>query len=287
LELGAPREKLILGMGTYGRGVTLDNSNENGLYAPGNAPLSAGPYTREAGFWGYNELCEFMGNQRSKWTVVNDPYYKAPYAYRERDWIGYDDPASIRTKAEYARDMGLGGGMVWSLETDDFNGRCHGEGFPLIRTIYRTLIGEYTSSPKPTDPPRAWSNAICPKPTWWSPPATQAPTEASGNSQVTESPYKPAEPQPSATESPAPAPSQPEPEATEICKSQGLNKDPKGDCSIFYNCVPEGNGWRVYPQKCAPGTAFDPESHTCTYPSAVPGCAGKVKAAHHYKTFSL
>jgi chitinase len=218
------------------------------------------------------------------WTVVNDPYYKAPYAYRERDWIGYDDPASIKAKAEYARDMGLGGGMVWSLETDDFNGKCHGEGFPLIRTIYRTLIGEYSQSPKPTEPPRAWSSFVCPKPTWWSPPSQ---TEGTATERPTYSPPQPtAEPEePNETESPSP--SKPEPPASDICKTSGPNKDPEGDCSKFYNCVQEGNGWRVYPQNCAPGTAFDPESKTCTYPSAVPGCSGKVKAAHHYKTFSL
>lgn len=56
IENGAPRDKLVLGMGTYGRGVTLDNPKENGIYAPGNAPLRAGPYTREKGFWGYNEV---------------------------------------------------------------------------------------------------------------------------------------------------------------------------------------------------------------------------------------
>lgn len=34
MEQGAPANKLVLGMGTYGRGFTLDNSAVNGLYAP-------------------------------------------------------------------------------------------------------------------------------------------------------------------------------------------------------------------------------------------------------------
>lgn len=282
MSLGAPKEKLILGMGTYGRGVTLNNPSENGLYAPGNEPLRAGPYTREKGFWGYNEICETMSSQSGQWTVVTDPYYQAPYAYREREWIGYDDPTSIKKKAEYARDMGLGGGMIWSLETDDFNGKCHGEGFPLIRTIYRTLIGEYTSSPKPTDPPRAWSSTVCPKPTWWPPAATNAPApvEEVDNS-ITEGTHHTTSRPETVTE----GTSDPEPPASEVCKTSGLNKDPKGDCRKFYNCVPDGNKWRVYPQSCAPGTAFDPNAQSCAYPSAVPGCAGKVRSVSHYKNY--
>jgi hypothetical protein len=43
-------------MGTYGRGVTLDDESQHGLYAPGSQPLPQGPITREAGYWGYNEV---------------------------------------------------------------------------------------------------------------------------------------------------------------------------------------------------------------------------------------
>jgi chitinase len=48
IESGAPAEKLILGMGTYGRGFTLDDPNQTGLYAPASNPITAGPYTRWA-----------------------------------------------------------------------------------------------------------------------------------------------------------------------------------------------------------------------------------------------
>lgn len=43
-------------MGTYGRGFLLSNKDNNGLYAEANQPLPAGPYTRESGIWGYNEV---------------------------------------------------------------------------------------------------------------------------------------------------------------------------------------------------------------------------------------
>ena len=62
-----------------------------------------------------------------------------PYAYRDNQWVGYDDVDSIRRKSQYIRDMNLGGGMVWALDLDDFNNRC-GEGrHPLMNTIKSVL----------------------------------------------------------------------------------------------------------------------------------------------------
>ncbi|GIX75148.1 hypothetical protein CEXT_498891 [Caerostris extrusa] len=43
--------------------------------------------------------------------------------------------------------MNLGGAMVWSIETDDFRGRCHGYANPLLRAINSALDG--ASSPQP------------------------------------------------------------------------------------------------------------------------------------------
>jgi len=56
LNAGLPKEKLILGMALYGRGFTLNRESENGLYVPANSGIPQGPYTRQAGIWGYNEV---------------------------------------------------------------------------------------------------------------------------------------------------------------------------------------------------------------------------------------
>ena len=53
---GAPRSKIVLGLGSYGRSFTLSRANANGLGAPAPQKGQAGPYTREGGSLGYNEV---------------------------------------------------------------------------------------------------------------------------------------------------------------------------------------------------------------------------------------
>jgi hypothetical protein len=36
--------------------------------------------------------------------------------------------------------------MIWSLETDDFLGKCHGFKYPLLTTINNALFGGATVS---------------------------------------------------------------------------------------------------------------------------------------------
>jgi chitinase len=91
---GAPANKLVLGMGSYGRGWLLDDQAINGFYAPANALIDAGPYTREPGIWGYNEVLEKVKGEEG-WNVVRDPDVVGPYAVKGRQWIGYDDEISI------------------------------------------------------------------------------------------------------------------------------------------------------------------------------------------------
>ncbi|CAL8130785.1 unnamed protein product [Orchesella dallaii] len=141
LQAGLPKEKLILGMALYGRGFTLAKSENHGLYAPSTGGIPPGPYSRQAGIWGYNEICETFQDFGEDWKISINEHVKAPYAFNWRNWIGYEDVESIYYKAEYARKMDLGGAMVWSLDSDDFKGKCHNEPYILSKTIVRTLNG--------------------------------------------------------------------------------------------------------------------------------------------------
>lgn len=55
-------------MGSYGRGVILDKPENNEIYAAGSKPLPGGPFTREPGYWGYNEV---RCNETTKVTQLN------------------------------------------------------------------------------------------------------------------------------------------------------------------------------------------------------------------------
>ena len=72
-DLGAPFDKLVLGIGTYGRGFTLSDASNTGLYAPASQPSPAGPYTREAGILGYNEVSQHDLSVRAIFTLKAGP----------------------------------------------------------------------------------------------------------------------------------------------------------------------------------------------------------------------
>ena len=52
-------------------------------------------------------------------TAVFDRTSSSMYAYLGRDWVGYDNPATIKIKSAYMKNAGMGGYMFWSFATDD------------------------------------------------------------------------------------------------------------------------------------------------------------------------
>lgn len=139
LEKGAKPEKTVLGVPLYGRAFSLQNPNSNRMGAPAKDTSFQGPYTREDGFMGYNEICVEKLNMEAPWTVIWDEEHKAPYMYRGDSWMSYDNERSVAMKAEFAFDAGLAGVMTWSIDTDDFEGICNGPKFPLLRTLNHAL----------------------------------------------------------------------------------------------------------------------------------------------------
>ena len=51
-----PKEKISMGLATYGRTYTLANSSNTGIGAPSTGPGQPGKYTREPGFLSYYEV---------------------------------------------------------------------------------------------------------------------------------------------------------------------------------------------------------------------------------------
>ncbi|KAG7160183.1 chitinase 2-like 3 [Homarus americanus] len=124
LKSGAPAHKLVLGVGLYGRTFLLSDPANVGISAPALSSAFAGPYTREDGFLGYNEICEKQTMEGGAWSIVWQKAHQAPYMVRDNMWVGYDDEISLSVKVAYAQKQGLGGIMIWSIDTDDFTGSC-------------------------------------------------------------------------------------------------------------------------------------------------------------------
>ncbi|PPK70819.1 glycosyl hydrolase family 18 protein [Actinokineospora auranticolor] len=106
---GVPTSKILLGVGFYGRGWTGVTQA-----TPGGTATGAAPGTYEAGFEDYKVLktrCPSTG------TIGG-----TAYAFCGGNWWGYDTPATIAGKRNWANSQGLGGTFFWELSGDTSNG---------------------------------------------------------------------------------------------------------------------------------------------------------------------
>ncbi|MFC4049106.1 glycosyl hydrolase family 18 protein [Actinomadura syzygii] len=106
---GVPANKLLIGLGFYGRGWTGVTQSE-----PGGTATNPAPGTYEAGIEDYKVIksrCPVTG------TVAGTAYAKCG-----DQWWSYDTPSTIGGKMKYAGAEGLGGAFFWELSGDTTNG---------------------------------------------------------------------------------------------------------------------------------------------------------------------
>ncbi|GAB1859274.1 Probable chitinase 2 [Camponotus japonicus] len=141
LQEGAPAEKLVLGLAMYGRTFILTSVPETPKINPFGLPTLhigfEGPYTSEgAGFMGFNEICEALILHPQEWTTGWDNYSSTAYAIKKDRVVVYDDLKAIMMKVEFAKSQKLAGVMIWSIDTDDFRGKCSTlQSYPLMQSI--------------------------------------------------------------------------------------------------------------------------------------------------------
>ncbi|KAJ8962575.1 hypothetical protein NQ318_000968 [Aromia moschata] len=258
IERGADPQKLALGLGFYGRSFTLSSSSNTALGAPTSGAGTSGPYTLEAGFLGYNEICE--AQLEGGWTTVWDDEQKNPYTYKGDQWIGYDNVESITLKVEYAKSLNLSGVMIWSIETEDARGIC-GTKYPLLNAI-NSALGSTSVSNNESDSDEDAADEE--EGTADDDTAAEDETSSDDDSVADETADD------SASNNDSESASE-DTDTSSLCTKAGYVRDPS-DCNVFYYCMLVGSSYTPLRQQCSSSLYFDETSQTCNWPNLVSGC---------------
>lgn len=117
LKAGVPAAKLVLGVPFYARAWSGVKNVNNGLDQPHDRKP---PKAQGTGGWSYrNVATHYVGKPNVKRFWHEQA--KVPWLFDEQAglMVTYDDPESIKLKAQYAREKGLAGVMIWELSHDD------------------------------------------------------------------------------------------------------------------------------------------------------------------------
>ncbi|MBB6184413.1 glycoside hydrolase family 18 protein [Oleiagrimonas soli] len=110
LDAGVPARKLMLGAAFYARAFTDVRDRDQGLYQP---------YGKYVDSFDWLQLkAEYI--DRHGFTRYWDAKARAPYLWNPhtRTFITYEDPQSLRAKADYVKQRRLGGVMYWEQGLD-------------------------------------------------------------------------------------------------------------------------------------------------------------------------
>jgi chitinase len=157
-EQGVPSEKLILGIPFFGRSFVtresakIGDSTENDFGFPG-------PFVKENGFLGYNEICKMRKDR--EWEVSYDTKAAESIGKFSSNGLNhvvtFPSPRAVANKVKYAVENNLGGVWAWFVDTDDYLGQCKNDlttfsdfpiqsqpprrekSFPLLKTINEAI----------------------------------------------------------------------------------------------------------------------------------------------------
>jgi GH18 family chitinase len=141
---GVPASKLVLGVPFYGHGWAGCPATNHGEFqtCTGNAQKAGTWIKLDATAWGEFDWWDIKKNYLGKpgWVRYWDAKSQVPFLYNAKtgQWISYDDPQSIKAKAQYVVDHNLRGGMFWEAAMD------HNQG--LEKTLYNTIMGTGSES---------------------------------------------------------------------------------------------------------------------------------------------
>jgi GH18 family chitinase len=112
---GVPSDKIVIGVPFYGRSYGGVHGGNGGLFQPATPP----PREWAAGL-DYRQIAS-KNLTAQGFTRFWHPEAKVPWLHNDSlgVFISYDDAESIALKADYVRERGLGGVMIWEIGGDD------------------------------------------------------------------------------------------------------------------------------------------------------------------------
>ena len=115
-DAGVPASKLLVGVPFYGRAFGGVRSVAHGRFQPVGEP----PADLKGSDLDWKNLSRRLAND-ARFVTHWDSAARVPFAYDSTrgTWISYDDERSVREKATYVREQGLGGIIIWELGGDD------------------------------------------------------------------------------------------------------------------------------------------------------------------------
>ncbi|MET9106061.1 glycosyl hydrolase family 18 protein, partial [Streptomyces zhihengii] len=144
---GFPANKLTLGYEFYYRGWKGVPAANNGLGGSATGGSAARPLSQQAGIAHYKELGGIVDNPA---TTFWDDAAKASYFYKDGEFFTGLDKRAIQARADYAKQRGLGGAMMYSLLGLDANTTLLNE---IVAAVGGTPTTPPTTTPPTTPPP--------------------------------------------------------------------------------------------------------------------------------------
>ncbi|XP_075973846.1 uncharacterized protein LOC142975077 [Anticarsia gemmatalis] len=257
--LGVPSSKVVISLPATAHQFTLANET---LSTPGSPTLDDDPKEIDQA-----ELCLYLKDGR--WTLERDQDLSAPYAFKDKTWISFEDASSVDVKGKYARVRGLAGLALHGCE-HDVTTSCG----PTLRASLQKVLNQQSRAPRAAVL-RSLEHEIL-----------SAPGAIRALNALQVSPYRITQ----VVDSDGVIHSIREDTRTEFsCSRQGYFVHPRS-CARFYRCVkfdqlsPE---YTVFEFDCPAGLAFDSRYEVCVWPGSLPhsqACPGSSEIAPVPKT---
>ncbi|XP_031356870.1 mucin-5AC-like isoform X2 [Photinus pyralis] len=199
-----------------------------------------------------------------------------PYAYKENQWVGYDDEGIVRKKAEFVVERKLGGIMFWSIDNDDFRGTCHGKPYPLIEAAKDSLMSASEYNKIKVEPIQSTKLKTRPRPRpnrkeeekTTTTTERHRPIRKRLRSKPQSTTASPTTSSPTLTKYQTPEPpTTPDPGSDFKCEDEGFFPHPR-DCKKYFWCLSSGPselGIVAHQFTCPSGLFFNKAADSCDY----------------------